>query len=85
MVVQYQFILKTLIHDLLNELETSSVIVFRHAKPGLFDEIERYRTAHDDVAAVRDPSSLSDEVCGGNIEHGQRHSLISSSGNPYVS
>ena len=79
---KYQLILESFIHDLCDEIEASSVIVVWHAKPGLFDEIERYKTAHNDVAAVCEPSSLSDEVCRGTVEHGQWHSPISSSGNP---
>ena len=57
---------------------------FGTQKPGLFDEIEWHRTAHNDVAAVCDPSSLSDEVCRGDMEHGQWHSPMSSSGNPVL-
>ena len=84
MEIQYQLILESFIHDLLDEIEASSVIVVWHAKPGLFDEIEWHRTAHNDVAAVCDPSSLSDEVCRGDMEHGQWHSPMSSSGNPVL-
>ena len=82
LVVQYKLILETFVHDLLNELEASSVIVFWYAKPCFLDEVERYRTTHADVAAVCDSSSLPYKVHRGNAEYGQRHSLLSSSGNP---
>ena len=56
LILERHLILKISIHDLLNVIKSSSIGVFRYAKPDLLHEAEGYRTVHDDVATVRNSS-----------------------------
>ena len=82
LVLKHQLVLELFVHDLFDEFEASSIIVFRYAKPDLLHEIERHRTIHNDVAAVCNPSLHPNKVHGWNVENGHWHHMVSSATHP---
>ena len=54
LILERHLVFKVFVHDLLNVIEASPIVVFRYAKPDLLHEAEWHRAVHNDVATVCD-------------------------------